>query len=330
MPDCLQIYALLTLCSNLASDDEVPASYYKISRAQLGQYINLDDGWAINRTAAGVLFADPALFPPSAPGLNDGIKLVADEVHRRGLLFGIYTARGSVTCLGRPGSDGHEQLDAETFASWGIGKCRYFLDLCGLLSALYWWHSADEKPSPADYLKEDSCGGSMHGSTWQQYARMRDALNSTGRRIFFSICEGVPFDDGPALQQMHCPYMPFTVKVRAPPAVVDLPLQSKLALRMMTFLCCASSRLSKPWVAEGRDPRTLANAFLVEYCNNFPWFGFTAAFDPADTLISKPGGFLSQLDSQALLTYDNLTCPGSFSDMDILQVRARHAATAHL
>eukprot|EP01051_Picozoa_sp_SAG22_P006701 SAG22_NODE_447_length_10412_cov_7.930088_4_plen_127_part_00 len=100
---------------------------------------------------------------------------------------------------------------------------------------LYWWHAADEQQSPADYLKEDSCGGSMHGSTWQQYARMRDALNSTGRRIFFSICEGVPFDDGPARQQMHCPYLPFTVKVRAHPAMQYL-LQSLICITVRNLL----------------------------------------------------------------------------------------------
>ena len=53
------------------------------------EYLNLDDGWAVNRTAEGVLIADPVLFPPSAPGANDGIKIVADYVHARNLKFGI-------------------------------------------------------------------------------------------------------------------------------------------------------------------------------------------------------------------------------------------------
>ena len=34
--------------------------------------------------------------------------------------FGIYTARGSATCLGRPGSDSHEVIDAKLWASWGV------------------------------------------------------------------------------------------------------------------------------------------------------------------------------------------------------------------
>lgn len=78
------------------------------------KYLNLDDGWCVGRDAAtGVLLPDPKLFPA-------GIKAVADYVHSKGLLFGIYTARGSTTCLGRPGADGHEVLDAATFAAWGV------------------------------------------------------------------------------------------------------------------------------------------------------------------------------------------------------------------
>jgi len=68
----------------------------------------------------------------------------------------------------------------------------------------------------------------------------------------------------------------------------------------------------KPWVTEGKDPRELANSYLIEYCNNLDFFGYTGG-------VPKPGGFLSQLDSQALLTYDNLTGPGAYSDMDMLQ-----------
>jgi alpha-galactosidase len=78
------------------------------------EYLNLDDGWCVGRDAAtGVLLPDPKLF-------TAGMKAVADYVHSRGLKFGIYTARGSTTCLGRPGADGHEVLDAATFAAWGV------------------------------------------------------------------------------------------------------------------------------------------------------------------------------------------------------------------
>ena len=60
----------------------------------------------------------------------------------------------------------------------------------------------------------------------------------------------------------------------------------------------------RPWVRRGWDVTQLANSYLVEYCNNVPQFGRTG----------HASGFLSQLDSQQLLTYDNLTVPGAFSD----------------
>ena len=44
-------------------------------------------------------------------------------------------------------------------------------------------------------------------------------------------------------------------------------------------------------------------------CNNAPFFGET----------NGRGGFLSQLDSQQLLTYDNLTVPGAYNDNDMLE-----------
>lgn len=175
--------------------------------------------------------------------------------------MGIYTARGSRTCLGRPGSDGHEVQDAALWASWGI-----------------------------DYLKEDSCGGHTSGTVWQQYARMRDALNATGRHIYYSITQGVPYNDGPGRSPMHCyGESAFTIK---------------------------------PWVAEGKDPTQLANSFLVEYCNNLDFFGYTGG-------IPRPGGAISQIDSQALLTFNNLTKSGAYNDMDMLTgksslVRAKH------
>ena len=46
-------------------------------------------------------------------------------------------------------------------------------------------------------MKEDSCGGgSAEDVVWAQYAKMRDALNKTGRPIWFSITQLVDYDDG--------------------------------------------------------------------------------------------------------------------------------------
>uniref|UniRef100_A0A6B2L6K9 Alpha-galactosidase n=1 Tax=Arcella intermedia TaxID=1963864 RepID=A0A6B2L6K9_9EUKA len=116
-------------------------------------YVNMDDCWAKGRYPNGTVYPDPTTFP-------NGIKHVADYVHSKGLKFGIYSDRGTLTCAGRPGSENYEKIDAQTYASWGV-----------------------------DYLKEDSCYASGdHQTAFTQYGLMRDALNSTGRPIYFSLC----------------------------------------------------------------------------------------------------------------------------------------------
>nr|WP_233289307.1 NPCBM/NEW2 domain-containing protein [Kitasatospora sp. MBT63] len=119
------------------------------------RYVNLDDCWALPaRDAAGNLVPDPVRFP-------HGIKALADYVHDKGLKFGLYSSAGSKTCdvKGFPGGLGHEQQDANLWASWGV-----------------------------DYLKYDNCNN-QGVDAQQRYKAMRDALAATGRPILFSICE---------------------------------------------------------------------------------------------------------------------------------------------
>jgi alpha-galactosidase len=117
------------------------------------RYLNIDDCWSNELSSSGQLIEDPSAFP-------DGMRALVDYVHARGLFFGIYTCRGTRTCAFRPGSKNLEHHHAEQFASWGI-----------------------------DYVKEDSCFASNeHHHAFDEYATMRDALNSTGRPIFFSLC----------------------------------------------------------------------------------------------------------------------------------------------
>lgn len=116
------------------------------------QYVVIDDCWHGERTADGVITADPAKFP-------SGIKALADYVHAKGLKFGIYSDAGRKTCGGRPGSQGHEYQDAITYARWGV-----------------------------DYLKYDWCSTGVRNAE-EAYALMADALRSTGRDIVLSMCE---------------------------------------------------------------------------------------------------------------------------------------------
>ncbi|XP_071786708.1 alpha-N-acetylgalactosaminidase-like isoform X5 [Asterias amurensis] len=114
------------------------------------EYINIDDCWSNKqRDAQGRLQSDPVRFP-------SGIKALADYVHSRGLKFGIYGDYGTKTCGGYPGSLNHLELDAQTFASWGV-----------------------------DSLKLDGCYSNV--STMKTgYPEMTKYLNATGRPILFS------------------------------------------------------------------------------------------------------------------------------------------------
>jgi alpha-galactosidase len=118
------------------------------------QYVNIDDCWAApDRDAGGRLTSDPVRFP-------SGIKALADYVHARGLKLGIYTSAGTQTCAKTmPGGLDHEDIDAQTFADWGV-----------------------------DYLKYDNCNNAGRPAL-ERYTKMRDALRKTGRPIVFSICE---------------------------------------------------------------------------------------------------------------------------------------------
>lgn len=122
--------------------------------AKLGyNYVNIDDCWSeLARDSKGLLV-------PHSETFSSGIKSLADYVHSKGLKLGIYSDAGIATCQGQPGSLFHEPDDAKTWASWGV-----------------------------DYLKYDNCFN-LGIEPEKRYPPMRDALNATGRPIFYSLCE---------------------------------------------------------------------------------------------------------------------------------------------
>ncbi|XP_021767513.1 alpha-galactosidase-like [Chenopodium quinoa] len=82
--------------------------------AYLGyKYINIDDCWAeLNRDSEGYLVPKLSAFP-------SGIFALVYDVHIKGLKIGIYSDAGTQTCSKTmPGSLGHEEQDANTFALW--------------------------------------------------------------------------------------------------------------------------------------------------------------------------------------------------------------------
>jgi len=129
-------------------------------RAAGYEYVVVDDCWqATTRDGAGKLRSDPVRFP-------SGMKALGDYIHGKALKFGIYQAPREETCAqyfnavgGATGALGHEQQDANTFASWGVDFLKY--DWC----------------SPWGTLNDQVAG----------FSKMRDALRATGRPIVYSI-----------------------------------------------------------------------------------------------------------------------------------------------
>lgn len=64
------------------------------------------------------LIADTKKFP-------NGMAAVADDIHDLGLGFGMYSSAGKYTCGRYEGSLGHEEVDALTWAEWGVDYLKY-------------------------------------------------------------------------------------------------------------------------------------------------------------------------------------------------------------
>lgn len=118
------------------------------------RYVNCDAGWdTAERSATGDLVPDPLLWP-------SGLSATVEYVHSLGLGFGLYGDRGTKDCSGRPGQLGYEEQDARFFAENEI-----------------------------DWFKEDSCyAASDQPTAFAEYSKMRDALNATGRPVWFALC----------------------------------------------------------------------------------------------------------------------------------------------
>jgi len=117
-------------------------------------YLNIDDTWEGERDANGVLQPNHK-FPD--------MKALADYVHSRGLKLGIYSSPGPKTCAGYEGSLGYEELDAKTWAQWGIDYVKYD------------WCSAGKVYKLADRRRV--------------YQVMGEALLKSGRPIVYSLCQ---------------------------------------------------------------------------------------------------------------------------------------------
>lgn len=121
-------------------------------------YINIDDGWeAPIRNSKGVLETNEKFT---------NMKALSDYVHSKGLKIGIYSSPGHYTCGKFLGSYGYEELDAQTWAKWGIDYLKY--DWC----------------SYKELVKDNSLE-----ELQKPYIKMYEALRKTNRDIVYSLCQ---------------------------------------------------------------------------------------------------------------------------------------------
>jgi len=122
------------------------------------KYVIIDDGWQGSRDANGVLAPNPN-FPD--------MKALAAYVHAKGLYLGTYSSPGPRTCGGFEGSYGHEEQDAQMYASWGVDYLKY--DWC---SASRVWKDGD-----------------MQAAYQKMGAALQAATKTTGRPIVYALCQ---------------------------------------------------------------------------------------------------------------------------------------------
>ncbi|KAH8765118.1 glycoside hydrolase family 27 protein [Hyaloscypha sp. PMI_1271] len=142
---------------NQSTIEDTASTLVSTGLARAGyKYVVLDEGWqALTRDSHGRQQPNATKFP-------SGISYLAEYVHRLGLKLGIYSDAGIYDCGFYPGSYGFEEVDADTYANWGV-----------------------------DYLKYDNCGGFYANtvSPQERFLTMSYALKNTGRDIFYSLCQ---------------------------------------------------------------------------------------------------------------------------------------------
>ncbi len=132
-------------------------------------YVNIDDCWMVKPGAA-----DPAIGGEARsasgnilPNRNfPDMNALTAYIHAKGLMAGIYTSPGPLTCARYEGSYQHEEADARQFAAWGFDFLKY--DWCSY-----------EKIAANKSLEEAQ----------KPYRQMGSLLRDLNRDLVFNLCQ---------------------------------------------------------------------------------------------------------------------------------------------
>jgi len=148
-----------------------------------------------------------------------------------------------------------------------------------------------------DYLKEDSCNApSDHPTAFEEYGRMRDALNATGRPIFFSLCgwnawvgqpRARPTINAPIAAGSFFSFVPSLSTVRAPRMVPGQLVAHRGGSQRMHMTCCHT-------LNQHRLTCCLMTPFAARKqgdCNAWPSIYNAIRTNEVLANYSRPGGF---------------------------------------
>jgi hypothetical protein len=126
-------------------------------------YVNIDDGFFGGRDSQGDLLVHKERFP-------NGMKVVSDYIHSKGLKAGIYSDAGINTCA--------SQWDKDTI---GVGSGLMGHDRKDLKLMLKDWNY--------DFIKIDWCGGDWLGLDEEtRYTQIANVINDIKPNTVYNIC----------------------------------------------------------------------------------------------------------------------------------------------
>ncbi|WP_299398769.1 glycoside hydrolase family 27 protein [uncultured Gelidibacter sp.] len=126
-------------------------------------YVNIDDGFFGGRDAEGNLMVHPTRFP-------NGMKVISEYIHSKGLKAGIYSDAGINTCA--------SHWDKDTI---GVGSGLMGHDRKDLKLMLNEWNY--------DFIKVDWCGGEWLGLDEEtRYTQIANIIKEIKPNTVFNIC----------------------------------------------------------------------------------------------------------------------------------------------